>query len=352
MNKSNNILRPVLFFIWIFIFIHFLKDITQDILRITSPLDIFGDAKEDISFLPYYLQLFFYYGLGGLSFIIEAFLLIAMPKIIWGKQATKLRKWVFAGIFYLLIFLTTCTLLDPRFNLLKNNPTIVQSIIELTQERPNCELQNNLLRSQPANLFTNIAFLASSFFIFKLIKKKKITDKGIYSLFFGSILIGLGSISHHTFPDNFTLLLDGLPIYIFLFLGLSQLLYILMGNKIKAISLILVYVLLNFFAPIVIKIPFDPNAITPIINIVFLLPIIFIFYKRFGTKTNKLTLSFGFYALATIFFLLDEKICSQFPLGTHFLWHIFNAFAVYYLVSYIVLIKYSPEGRENRARKK
>jgi len=119
MNKINNKLRPILVFIWIFIFIHFLKDITQDILGITSPLDMFGDVKEDISFLPYYLQLFFYYGLGGFSFVVEAFLLIAIPKIIWGKQASKLRKLVFAGILYLFIFLITCTLLDPRFNVLK-----------------------------------------------------------------------------------------------------------------------------------------------------------------------------------------------------------------------------------------
>ena len=116
MNKINNKLRPILVFIWIFIFIHFLKDITQDILGITSPLDMFGDVKEDISFLPYYLQLFFYYGLSGFSFVVEAFLLIAIPKIIWGKQASKLRKLVFAGILYLFIFLITCTLLDPRFN--------------------------------------------------------------------------------------------------------------------------------------------------------------------------------------------------------------------------------------------
>lgn len=250
------------------------------------------------------------------------------------------------------MFLTTCTFLDPRFNPIKNNPAVAQSIIELTQERPNCEFQSNLLRSQPINLLTNIAFLVSSFLTFALIKKNKIKDKGIYLLFIASILIGLGSISHHTIPNNFTLLLDGLPIYIFLFVGLSQLLYILTNNRFWAVLLTTLYVLLNFFAPIVIKLPFDPNAVTPIVNLVFLLPIILIFYKRFGSKTNVLTFSFGLYALATTFFLLDEKICYQFPIGTHFLWHIFNAISIYYLVRYIVLIKYSPEGRENRACKK
>ena len=46
-----NIWRLLLPFLYIFILVHFLKDITQDILKISTPLDLFGDVKEDISFL-------------------------------------------------------------------------------------------------------------------------------------------------------------------------------------------------------------------------------------------------------------------------------------------------------------
>src|SRR3989344_1888745 len=92
--------------IFVFVLIHFAKDITQDILRISSPLDVFGDAKEDISFLPKSLQLVFWYGLGGFSFIVEAFLLVAIPKVMKTNDLTRLGKWVIAGVLYLLIFLT------------------------------------------------------------------------------------------------------------------------------------------------------------------------------------------------------------------------------------------------------
>lgn len=118
MNKINNTLRIFLVLIWLFILVHFLKDITQDILKIASPLDIFGDVKEDISFLPNFWQMFFYYGLGGLSFLVEAFLLVSIPLFLWKKQSQRLKKLIFAGIIYLVVFLTTCILLDPRFNLL------------------------------------------------------------------------------------------------------------------------------------------------------------------------------------------------------------------------------------------
>src|SRR3989344_5503790 len=87
-----NIWRLLLPFLYIFILVHFLKDITQDILKISTPLDLFGDVKEDISFLSKPLQIIFYYGLGGLSFVIEAFLLIAIPKIIRRRQVSFLEK--------------------------------------------------------------------------------------------------------------------------------------------------------------------------------------------------------------------------------------------------------------------
>ncbi len=78
-------------FLYIFILIHFLKNITQDILlRISYPLDLFGDVKEDISFLSKPLQLTFYYGLGDFSFIVGAFLLITIPKIIKRKEESCL----------------------------------------------------------------------------------------------------------------------------------------------------------------------------------------------------------------------------------------------------------------------
>lgn len=319
--------------------IHFFKDITQDILRIPTFLDLFGDVKEDISFLPNNLQLFFYYGLGGLSFIIEGFLLIAIPKVLFIKEKCNLQKWVFVGVCFLLIFLSICAFLDPRYNPIKNNPEIAQKFVEFTQERPNCELQSNQLKSQPLNQFTNIAFFIASYFIFRLIKGKKVKDRGIYLLFFTSILIGFGSVSHHAVPNNFTLVLDGLPIYLFLIFGIYKLLYILLKNKLTAFLLTLLYLLINFLAPIFVQLPFDMNAITPIINLLFLLMLIFVFYKRFGSKTNLFVFSFVSYAFATLFFIIDEKICAVIPFGTHFLWHIFNAAAVYYFVRFIIEIK-------------
>jgi len=114
-KKLFKIWRFILPFLFIFFLIHFLKDITQDILKITTPLDIFGDAKEDLSFLSPTLQNIFLYGLGGLSFLAEIFLLISIPVVLKRKKFSKLEKVVFITIVLLVLFFIICTLLDPRY---------------------------------------------------------------------------------------------------------------------------------------------------------------------------------------------------------------------------------------------
>ena len=105
----------LLYPIYIFIVIHFLKDVAQDILRISTPLDIFGDAREDLSFLPVSLQNVYLYGLGGISFLAEIVLLFAIPKVWKEDKLSRLGKTVIFLVLFLTIFFIIATLLDPRY---------------------------------------------------------------------------------------------------------------------------------------------------------------------------------------------------------------------------------------------
>ena len=116
-RNGLKIWKTLLPFIFIFVLVHFLKDLAQDILKISTPLDLFGDAKEDLSFLPKSLQNVYLYGLGGFSIIAEVFLLIAIPKAWKKKEFAKLDKWILASVIFLAIFFITATLLDPRYNI-------------------------------------------------------------------------------------------------------------------------------------------------------------------------------------------------------------------------------------------
>ena len=100
--------------IWVVTLIHFLKDITQDILRIPTIFDVFGNIQEDLSHLPYWIQLLiFSAGIG--SVLAEIFLLISIPIIKHRRETSALEKWVVGVVIFMLIYFPLVILLDPRY---------------------------------------------------------------------------------------------------------------------------------------------------------------------------------------------------------------------------------------------
>ena len=105
--------QTILVVIWLVIAVHFLKDVTQDILKIPTFLDKLGDLKEDLSSFPKYIQSAFHY-LAISSFIAEAFLLVAIPPTIKKKAVTKLEKSIYVVATLLLLYFGTIALLSPN----------------------------------------------------------------------------------------------------------------------------------------------------------------------------------------------------------------------------------------------
>lgn len=114
--KAFMIWRKLLPFVFIFVLVHFLKDVTQDILKIPTPLDYLGDVKEDLSSFPVIAQnLFMLLGIG--SFVAEAFILVAIPVVIRKKEIILLEKVVCIVLIALILFFLVATFLDPRFKI-------------------------------------------------------------------------------------------------------------------------------------------------------------------------------------------------------------------------------------------
>ncbi len=59
-QRLHKLWKLMLLIISTFLALHFLKDITQDILKIQTPLDYMGDIQEDLSFLPKWLLPVYY----------------------------------------------------------------------------------------------------------------------------------------------------------------------------------------------------------------------------------------------------------------------------------------------------
>ena len=113
---NQKIRQSILALVWIVILIHFLKDITQDILQIPTFLDVLGNIQEDVSWLPIWTQ-WLVYGSGVGSFLAEIFLLISIPVIRHRKEISQLEKWVIGVVIFMLIYFPIVILLDPRFKI-------------------------------------------------------------------------------------------------------------------------------------------------------------------------------------------------------------------------------------------
>jgi len=96
--------RFLLPFVFVFVLMHFLKDLTQDIFKIATPIDYLGDIKEDFSKFSPVMKGVYLYGFGGISFIAEMFLLIAIPKVLWRNEFSKSEKLILLSVIYLAIY--------------------------------------------------------------------------------------------------------------------------------------------------------------------------------------------------------------------------------------------------------
>ena len=197
-----------------------------------------------------------------------------------------------------------------------------------------CERTSNSFFAEPINLVTNLAFLISAIFTYKLIKIKNIKDP-IYSLFPWLIfLIGLGSTSWHLYRSSLTLLFDAIPIYIFLGLVILLLLKKLVKNTSLRFGILGLFIVLQIF--LTVNFPHLLNSsIRHIVNATLLLFLICWAYKKFGKIAMELFLVFLVYAMGIFFRTIDIPICPSFVIGTHFLWHLFVAWGAYLIVRFL-----------------
>lgn len=116
---KNKLLNIVLIVIFVFFFIHFLKDITQDVLKIKTPLDYFGNVNEDLSLFSSFIKSILN-GMGYLSFFGEIFLIIAIPIHIFRKKKDYLLKSIWIITALIIVYFLVATFLDPRINIYLN----------------------------------------------------------------------------------------------------------------------------------------------------------------------------------------------------------------------------------------
>ena len=194
-----------------------------------------------------------------------------------------------------------------------------------------CERVGDEFYSEPVNAISNIAFFVSAFFVYRLLKKNNIKHFSYWFLFALLLLVGTGSLLYHTFRNPFTLALDAIPIYIFFL----TFIYVLLERLTKSRS-IAAFLLAGFFVVQILASytfpTFLSGSIRHVVNGITFFGLIFWLHKKYARLDPYVIAAFFVYILAIVFRSIDNSICSMVPIGTHFLWHIFNATAVYFAI--------------------
>lgn len=192
-----------------------------------------------------------------------------------------------------------------------------------------CESVSGFFLSEPWNAITNFAFFFGAYYLYKLIKKNGYDTRLGSFLIVLMIILGSGSLAWHSYRSVPTLLMDEIPIYIFIIFAF----YFLVQSLTRNPKLTLLYSFLTFL------VYYLTFAYIPALNLfqgstkyAFALLVFFIInaliIRKFNSS-NSFVLPLVILALALIFRIIDLYICLIFPIGTHFIWHISVAVAMY-----------------------
>ena len=205
-----------------------------------------------------------------------------------------------------------------------------------------CERTSLYLFSEPLNIFTNFFFIFISFLLFK--------DKSVKNKLFSIIifLIGIGSLSLHAIPNNFTGFLDVFFIVLFIFYYLLNIYKYLNIKKYTSISLSILFIIIcylfgNYFSASLLA---SSSYYFPIVIHLYLIYFYLLINKRVYKQYNYFLIIALLFSFSLLIRTIDKNLCNINAYGTHFIWHITNSIVLYLLVKFLYLRSNRPSPKK------
>ncbi len=192
------------------------------------------------------------------------------------------------------------------------------------------------LWAEPLNAVTNLAFIIAALCIVRRLLKAQMlrwrfTDMWLLTALLAAI--GVGSGLWHTHATQATMLADVIPIVLFMNL------YLLVCLR-RVLQLRWAFVVLGwglFQAANIaseIYLPRDTlnGSIMYVPTFLTLAALCVLAYRRSAQMGSQIAQCLLIFAASLLFRTIDLGICTQLPIGTHFLWHLLNAYLLYRLL--------------------
>ena len=199
-----------------------------------------------------------------------------------------------------------------------------------------CERTSPGLLAEPLNAITNSSFLIAAWAAWFLARRSGRLSANVQILIWLAVSVGIGSALWHTYATAGTLILDIIPILIFLIWFFWLYMRSVAGMPTPLVlTAIAAFLVASTLAQRGADVLHGALYYTPALV---LLLVLGVFHAR-ERATARFTLlaAAGVYALALVFRTIDLEVCSAIPIGTHFLWHSLNGLAAYLAMRCLIL---------------
>ncbi|HVK22682.1 MAG TPA: ceramidase domain-containing protein [Actinokineospora sp.] len=189
-----------------------------------------------------------------------------------------------------------------------------------------CERTDPSFWSEPANAVTNLAFLIAAFFAYRHISRDR-APASLVTLVLLLVAIGLGSFTFHTVATRWAAVLDTTPILLFMLTYVAVFPRWFLGLPWRRAWLgIPLFIAFAALVNLLVRGTYVPALLG-----------MFVFAgwlaargeRRYAAWFAGIGLLFG---VSLTLRTVDGPLCGDFPLGTHFAWHVCNAAVLYLLV--------------------
>ncbi len=196
------------------------------------------------------------------------------------------------------------------------------------------------LWQEPLNTFSNLLFLYVAYKIYAYYHKhpdvqgQRIWD--IHIMTFLVAIIGIASTVFHMYPTLDTEMLDVAAIVLFINIFFFSVLFRI--GKCNFFQALICYVAFIGFTHMVVSMfPRGLNDSIGYLSTMGSLVMIAIYLHLKARPSSQYFLVAALIGVCSLFFRsVDNAVCGQFPMGSHFLWHSLNAMLIYIVLKQII----------------
>ncbi|MER7480852.1 ceramidase domain-containing protein [Streptomyces sp. NPDC126510] len=201
-----------------------------------------------------------------------------------------------------------------------------------------CERASTAFWSEPVNALSNLPFMVAAWAVWRMLGQDRLTPDRAIPVSVGFTVplmscIGLGSFAFHTAATRWAQILDVAPIGLFVLWYLAGFLHWFHGLSWRRCLLGVagfVGFLGAFVAAAGAHVPNKSGTYVPVLLLLIGLTAHLRTTRAASLRSYSETFAWATacFAVALLARTVDESVCGSFPLGTHFLWHLFDALVV------------------------